>query len=93
MLPNSWGGPLDRPTIHSGHRSGLFKWHWAEAPAPQKRETFRPSPRRSRRFFHTFLSPDCGGYRTVIAKGALLVPSTATASGTWAPANDCVRMI
>jgi hypothetical protein len=32
-------------------------------------------------------------YRTVIAKGALLVPSTATASGTWAPANDCVRMI
>ena len=26
----------DRPTIYSGHRSGLFKWHWAEAPAPQR---------------------------------------------------------
>jgi hypothetical protein len=43
MLPNSWGGPPgpalrpavqgDRPTIYSGHRSGLFKWHWALSPA------------------------------------------------------------
>ena len=40
MLTNSWGGPLDRPTIHSGHRTGLFKWHWAKAPAD--------------RFFHSF---------------------------------------
>ncbi len=23
----------DRPTIYSGHRSGLFKWHWALSPA------------------------------------------------------------
>jgi hypothetical protein len=27
--------------IYSGHRSGLFKWHWAKAPAPQKRKPLR----------------------------------------------------
>src|ERR1035441_4254547 len=57
MLPNSWGGPPrsarrgrrgrrpavqgDRPTIYSGHRSGLFKWHWAKAPAPQPYKPLR----------------------------------------------------
>jgi hypothetical protein len=40
---------------------------------------------------HSGVPAGVGSYRTVIGKGVLEEPSTATARGTCAPPNDCVR--
>jgi len=72
MLPEFVGRPPGPPHNSFWTPQGLFKWHWAEAPAPQKRETSVVTPAISAIFSHL---PVTGlrGYRTVIAKGALLV--------------------